>query len=226
MNLTQAYTEIWARKFPLKPPDQEQINRCIWTAGLFQKLNHAHLVDLGTGSGQVLAEAKRRDWTATGYEVSPEVCAWLLSCDYDVRQVDLSTDQLDCESADIVTCCDVIEHLIDPLHAMREAHRILRPGGHVYVGTPNCSCWRRVKSLASGAHPGTSGDKVLRDGGHVGYYGARDLVGVLEAAGFAGVTTHYFNPDPVPQNLAGALKAIGGMSAWLGYTYQIAVGVK
>ncbi len=126
---------------------------------------------------------------------------------------------------DVVTCCDVIEHLLEPLHAMKQAHAILKRSGWIFLSTPNLSSWRRIRDMASGRHPRTSGDDCMLDGGHIGYYGALDLVPLLEAAGFCGVNVLYRNPDPVPMQLAGALQQLGGL-AWLGYTYQIAVARK
>ena len=39
---------------------------------------------------------------------------------------------------DTVLCCELIEHLFeDPMHMMREINRILKPGGHLVLTTPN-----------------------------------------------------------------------------------------
>lgn len=228
MDLTEAYREIWRHKLEdIAPPDRQHINRCNWVAELLPNLPaDSLLVDLGTGSGQMLHEARKRGWKAKGYEFSAEVCKWLQSCGCDVQQADLSIDHLLETDVDIVTCCDVIEHLLDPLHAMREAHRVLLPYGMLFVATPNVSCWRRIQSLATGRHPKTSGDDCLIDGGHVGYYGALDLVGLLKAIGFSVVETVYRNPDPAPANLLNALQQLGGKPDWLNCTYQIAVARK
>jgi SAM-dependent methyltransferase len=39
---------------------------------------------------------------------------------------------------DLVICCEILEHLArSPSHLMREAHRVLKPGGHLFITTPN-----------------------------------------------------------------------------------------
>lgn len=39
-------------------------------------------------------------------------------------------------SFDTVVCTEVLEHVPDPLKALREMHRVLRPGGHLILSTP------------------------------------------------------------------------------------------
>lgn len=49
------------------------------------------------------------------------------------------------ESFDLVIACEMLEHLaMDPMHVFAEANRILTPGGHFFVSTPNASCFQNV----------------------------------------------------------------------------------
>jgi SAM-dependent methyltransferase len=41
------------------------------------------------------------------------------------------------ETYDVVLCLDVLEHLMDPGHCLKEAHRILRTDGIIAVNVPN-----------------------------------------------------------------------------------------
>ncbi|HYQ16729.1 MAG TPA: methyltransferase domain-containing protein, partial [Polyangiaceae bacterium] len=41
------------------------------------------------------------------------------------------------QSFDAVVSMDVIEHVLEPLPWLREALRVLRPGGHLFLTTPN-----------------------------------------------------------------------------------------
>src|SRR5687768_9249956 len=69
-------------------------------------------------------------------------------------------------SLDLVTCLDVIEHVLDPRHLIAEIGRVLRPGGHCILATPNIRYWRHLRRLVvAGRFPHTSGDTEGYDGG-------------------------------------------------------------
>ncbi len=54
-----------------------------------------------------------------------------------------------------VLCCELIEHLAaDPMHMMTEINRILKPGGHLVLTTPNLASLRSISGLLQGYHPG------------------------------------------------------------------------
>lgn len=54
-----------------------------------------------------------------------------------------------------VLCCELLEHLpTDPMHMMSEIHRILVPGGHLVLTTPNAASLRAIESILGGGHPG------------------------------------------------------------------------
>jgi len=38
---------------------------------------------------------------------------------------------------DLVISCETIEHVVDPIKALEEVHRVLRPGGRLVLTTPN-----------------------------------------------------------------------------------------
>jgi glycosyltransferase involved in cell wall biosynthesis/SAM-dependent methyltransferase len=58
------------------------------------------------------------------------------------------------ESFDTVLCCELIEHLFeDPMHMMSEINRILKPGGHLVLTTPNIGSLRSVSAILLGYHP-------------------------------------------------------------------------
>lgn len=229
MNLTDAYAQIWRGKLEgIAPPDQQHIDRVTWTAGLFGEAT-GPLLDVGCGSGAMLAEAKRRGWDCLGFDADANVVEWLVSLGYDcrVQSADSGRWLLAPGSYSIVTACDVIEHLIDPAHMLAEAFRVLRSGGRILVSTPNCANWRRWAQLVSGQMFRTSGDNVLKDGGHLGYWTPADLTDALQATGFGNVTPHLFSPDEIPHPVAAAMRTMGiEPRPWHAMTYVIAEAVK
>ncbi|MGW7486773.1 class I SAM-dependent methyltransferase [Streptomyces sp. NPDC054786] len=95
-------------------------------------------------------------------------------------------------SADAVLFSEVVEHLVDPDAALDELRRVLRPGGHLMLSTPNLAAWYNRGLLLAGVQPvfsevsmrhihGRPGTQVV---GHLRLYTARALRGFLAASGF------------------------------------------
>ncbi|MGY1580333.1 class I SAM-dependent methyltransferase [Streptomyces sp. MN13] len=95
-------------------------------------------------------------------------------------------------AADAVLFSEVVEHLVDPDAALDEIRRVLRPGGHLMLSTPNLAAWYNRALLAAGIQPvfsevslraihGRPGREVV---GHLRLYTARALREFVTAAGF------------------------------------------
>jgi methionine biosynthesis protein MetW len=97
---------------------------------------------------------------------------------------------------DAIVCCDVLEHVFDPVVFVRRIYRVLRPGGHFVVSVPNIRYWPRVRSLLGGYFPRTTGDPHGYDGGHLHYFATRNVLEVLEAAALKNLQAFGFNADP------------------------------
>ncbi|MFG2334238.1 class I SAM-dependent methyltransferase [Streptomyces sp. NPDC048604] len=97
--------------------------------------------------------------------------------------------------ADAVLFSEVVEHLVDPDRALDELRRILRPGGHLMLSTPNLAAWYNRGLLLAGVQPvfsevslrgvhGRPGSEVV---GHLRLFTARALRSFLRSAGFQDV---------------------------------------
>jgi 2-polyprenyl-3-methyl-5-hydroxy-6-metoxy-1,4-benzoquinol methylase len=98
------------------------------------------LLEVGCGHGLLLDEARRRGWAVTGLEPARAARAHAVSLGLDVR--DALLDDLDPAvegGFDAVVMADVIEHLDDPVGALRSATRLLGDGGALCVVTPDPS---------------------------------------------------------------------------------------
>jgi glycosyltransferase involved in cell wall biosynthesis/SAM-dependent methyltransferase len=108
-----------------------------------------------------------------------------------------------------VLCCELLEHLFeDPMHLMGEINRILKPGGHLVLTTPNVASLRAISAILQGYHPGffhayikppEGSDEV--DARHNREYAPREIHQLLENSGFE-VTlleTGEFRDEPHPE---------------------------
>ena len=53
-------------------------------------------------------------------------------------------------SVDFVICTEVVEHLYNPAHVLKEIARVLRPGGRLYLTTNNVAYWFYALRLLKG----------------------------------------------------------------------------
>jgi glycosyltransferase involved in cell wall biosynthesis/SAM-dependent methyltransferase len=106
-----------------------------------------------------------------------------------------------------VLCCELLEHLKeDPMHMLAEIHRILRPGGHLLITTPNLASLRALNAILMGYHPGffpaylKPSEDGPTDARHAREYTPKEIWMLLHYAGFDVVTleTGEFLDEPHP----------------------------
>lgn len=95
------------------------------------------VVDVGCGGGAFLLACRNAGWTGIGYDPSRSAVAHARSLGLDAHVRRWPPCPLADEQADVVTFINVLDHLRDPFDALREARRVLRPGGLVYIRAPN-----------------------------------------------------------------------------------------
>jgi 2-polyprenyl-3-methyl-5-hydroxy-6-metoxy-1,4-benzoquinol methylase len=98
-----------------------------------------HLLDVGCFKGFFLYSASRRGWKTFGTEVSVPATGFAsreLGLQVDLGDL-LHLPHLRQFDFDVVTLFDVIEHLSRPYLYLQRAHELLRPGGLLYMETPN-----------------------------------------------------------------------------------------
>jgi SAM-dependent methyltransferase len=101
------------------------------------------LVDVGSGKGHFLDAARRAGWAVLGIEVS-EAAAAEAHRRYG-QTTTLVADWGDAEQSgpfDAITFWHVLEHLPDPVDALRRARPLLARDGVVVVGVPNLASWQ------------------------------------------------------------------------------------
>lgn len=129
------------------------------------------LLDVGPCTGTLLLQAREAGFAVQGIEINAgaaRMCREELGLD--VRAGVLEADSYPAESFDVVSMGDVIEHVPDPVTTLRTVARVLKPGGHVLISTPN------VESAAARM-------LQVKPEEHIYYFSAATLAASLEKAG-------------------------------------------
>jgi ubiquinone/menaquinone biosynthesis C-methylase UbiE len=122
------------------------INRQLWVESVLKNLPPGlKIIDVGAGECQYKKHCGHLEYvsqdfnqyTGKGDGVGFQTGNW------DVSRIDIVSDILnipvDDQSFDIVLCTEVLEHVPDPISALKEMTRILRNGGTLIVTSPFCS---------------------------------------------------------------------------------------
>jgi SAM-dependent methyltransferase len=137
----------------------------------------------------------------TAVDIAPERFPAIIDA-YQLRveAIDIELERLpfDDASFDLVILTEVLEHLrIDPMFALSEISRVLRPGGALYLTTPNLYRIKNVLRFLVGRGLGDVATEFhkLRAIGHMGHlreYCARDVRGFLHSQNFRIERAHYW----------------------------------
>ena len=133
------------------------------------------------------------------------------TCEVDLFDAERDPFPYPNESFDTVLCCELVEHLTaDPMHMMTEIHRILKPGGHLVLTTPNIGSHRAIAAILSGYHPGFFPAYIKpaeagaeTDARHNREYTAREIYLLFHDSGFdvTRLETGEFKSEPRPEHI-------------------------
>jgi len=99
------------------------------------------LLDIGCGTGEFLATMKQGGWEVQGVEPFDSARDSAVAR-FNIPVTDLAGQSLLSNNAyDVITLWHVLEHAHDIHQSMSEISRLLKPGGLVLIGIPNCASW-------------------------------------------------------------------------------------
>jgi len=95
------------------------------------------ILDVGCGEGQFLAEMQSLGWVAEGIEPNADAVAVARGRGVPTLHGHLHEQSLEPSSVDAVSFRLVLEHLRDPVSALSDCRRCLKPGGILWIATPS-----------------------------------------------------------------------------------------
>ncbi len=172
------------RHFPkalAAPGTHDVIVRLVIQEAAFKRV----VLDIPCGPGALAAKLQELGMEVHGVDVVNYLEAKNVTfAQADMNEPLLFTD----ERFDVVVCADGIEHISRQFDFVRECHRILRPGGHLVLSTPNISSLRsRWRWLLTGFH--NKGKTPLNETRplprhHIGLLAFHELRYLLHVCGF------------------------------------------
>ena len=129
------------------------------------------ILDIGCAHGFLLDEARKLGWETQGLEFSAEAVNYAVNkLNLDVSTGSIIQADFPESSFNIITMIGVIEHLIDPVVAIRKINKILKPGGYLAITTINTKGPIRLFDL--------------KPPEHLYYFSAKNLSLLLERENF------------------------------------------
>jgi 2-polyprenyl-3-methyl-5-hydroxy-6-metoxy-1,4-benzoquinol methylase len=141
------------------------------------------LLDVGCGNGDFLEIARQAGWQAQGVDPDPDAAATARVRGFDVRIGGIEEFEDQAGNFDMVTLCHVIEHVPDPPSVLSSARRLLKPGGRLWIETPN------LGSLGASRYGGCW--RGLEPPRHLVVFSRAALEECLRAAGFGEIRQHW-----------------------------------
>jgi 2-polyprenyl-3-methyl-5-hydroxy-6-metoxy-1,4-benzoquinol methylase len=108
------------------------------------------------------------------------------------------------QSFDTVLCYDVLEHLYDPWETARKLASLLEPGGHLHLSVPNARSKELWLPLLLRGRFRYQPEGIM-DVTHVRFFGRRDAVEMLDAAGLEVLSVDHAKPESKKRAVASAL---------------------
>lgn len=159
------------------------------------------VLDVGCGDGGVAsAIAQLQNGRVVGIDIAEVAVQATRQRGLEAYRLDIDRQELPFADGtfDLVYMAEVIEHLVRPDRAIAEIKRVLQPGGHLILTTPNLACLPNRLLLLLGVQPiysEVSEEVVLgrwlsvlgqrgRPVGHLRLYTRRALIEFLEAHEF------------------------------------------
>lgn len=134
------------------------------------------VLDVGCATGFFLEAAQADGWEVFGVEANPYLADFAQNSGLEVRNERIEDTTFPPNFFDAITLFEVIEHVRHPTQILDKVHLLLRPGGVVFVYTPNFDCAERL-IMGTKAH-------FIWGSNHLTYFTRTSLRYAFERCGF------------------------------------------
>lgn len=98
--------------------------------------SESSIIDIGCGGGSLLTLFKSKGYTNVSGIDTSKVCVEHLRAN-EVHCIHGSVFSVQSNLFDYVTCCHVLEHIIDIHGFVKHLKKFMKPGGHMYIEVPD-----------------------------------------------------------------------------------------
>jgi SAM-dependent methyltransferase len=102
-----------------------------------------HLVEIGCASGAFLCDVRARGWSVEGIEFSGQAADTARALGLTVQTASVETALPPQKPADVLAAWMVLEHLHEPLEALKKIRAWVRPGGYLVAAVPDAGSLER-----------------------------------------------------------------------------------
>lgn len=163
----------------------------------------ARVLDVGCGNGQFLLDLHNAGFDVQGTELTSQSASRVPSPLKDKIHIgDLLTLNLQAQHYDAISLWHVLEHVRAPAAVCKEVHRILKPGGWLFLSLPNAQSPEAKLFARHWFH--------LDPPRHLFGFGTRSLPELLKANGFEVKTLNTWSLEQNPYGfMQSCLNALG-----------------
>lgn len=186
-----------------RPENQRKVRAML--ESLRSRVGGGRLLDLGCGTGFIINLARDLFKEIDGVDVTPAMLAKVDTSSGNVRLHNQPAERLPFADGhfDLVTCYAFIHHVEDYSAILKEAFRVLRPGGLLYVDLePNRTFWRSMTQLE---------ERKANSGAEFSDIVEKEIVAVLhndsEVHGQFGIDAETFNKAEFTKSILGGIDA-------------------
>ena len=147
-------TTAWSASPPPQPSDDIF---AILAARIATFGSGGRYLDIGCQSGGLIRRVHNLFDESFGIDMGSYASEWksLPSCKFLVHDVDAARLPFPDGYFRVVTCIMVLEHVFDVFGLIREARRIIQPGGKLIIEVPNIGYFKHITNLIKGRVPRT-----------------------------------------------------------------------